>query len=140
METEDTQIESTGEGNEPKPETKLSSDGPKVDVSAATITRMMGIATVTDLKLLESRLDLLTAKVSTVVAKVDRIFSTVNALPNGSDMDRLEIQLGSVKSVMREILEAIEGSGGSADAGKAAAQEQSKKLREGIRTNSEDEQ
>lgn len=140
METEDTQVESGSEASEARPETKLNSDGPKVDVSAATITRMMGIATVTDLKLLESRLDLLTAKVSTVVAKVDRIFSTVNALPNGSDMDRLEIQLGSVKSVMREILEAVEGSGSPADAGKAAAQEQSKKLREGIRTNSEDEQ
>lgn len=138
METETTQVVENTESSESKPEQRLSPEGPKVDVSAATVTRMMGIATVTDLKLLESRLDLLTAKVTTVVAKVDRILTSVNALPNGSDMDRIEIQLGSVKAVMREVLEALDGAG-STNLNKGAAAEQSKKIREGIRTNTEAE-
>ncbi len=138
METETTQVVENTESSENKPEQRLSPEGPKVDVSAATVTRMMGIATVTDLKLLESRLDLLTAKVTTVVAKVDRILTSVNALPNGSDMDRIEIQLGSVKAVMKEVLEALDGAG-SSTVNKGAAAEQSKKIREGIRTNTEAE-
>jgi hypothetical protein len=139
MEAETTQASENNESSESKPEQRLSPEGPKVDVSAATITRMMGIATVTDLKLLESRLDLLTAKVTTVVAKVGRILTSVNALPNSSDMDRIEIQLGSVKSVMREVLEALDGAGNSANDKGGAAAEQSKKIREGIRTNTEAE-
>lgn len=138
MDTETTQAVETTEQTDSKPEQRLSPEGPKVDVSAATVTRMMGIATVTDLKLLESRLDLLTAKVTTVVAKVDRILTSVNSLPNGSDMDRIEIQLGSVKAVMKEVLEALDGAGNSAP-NKGAAAEQSKKIREGIRTNTEAE-
>ena len=138
METETTQVVENNEAGESKPEQRLSPDGPKVDVSAATVTRMMGIATVTDLKLLESRMDLLTAKVTTVVAKVDRILTSVNSLPNGSDMDRIEIQLGSVKAVMREVLEALDGTGSTAGT-KGAAAEQSKKIRDGIRTNSDSE-
>lgn len=138
METETTQLVENTESSESKPEQRLSPEGPKVDVSAATVTRMMGIATVTDLKLLESRLDLLTAKVTTVVAKVDRILTSVNALPNGSDMDRIEIQLGSVKAVMKEVLEALDGAGNS-NLNKGAAAEQSKKIREGIRTNTDAE-
>jgi hypothetical protein len=140
METESSPSSQSTESHplEEKQEQKLSNEGPRVDVSAATITRMMGIATVTDLKLLESRLDLIGSKVTTVVAKLDRVMSTVNGLPNGSDMDRLEIQLGSIKSVMKEILEAV-SSGNPGEAGmKSGTQEQGRKLREGIRTNSDE--
>jgi hypothetical protein len=119
MEAETTQASENNESSESKPEQRLSPEGPKVDVSAATITRMMGIAT--------------------VVAKVGRILTSVNALPNSSDMDRIEIQLGSVKSVMREVLEALDGAGNSANDKGGAAAEQSKKIREGIRTNTEAE-
>ena len=120
--------------NSPSSEETKVAETPRVDVSATTITRMMGIASVSELKLIETRLDLVTAKVTTVLAKFDKLMSTVNALPTGSDIDRLEIQLSSVKSVMKEVLEAVQGRGTSIDKGREDAQEQSRKMRDAIKT------
>jgi len=82
----------------------------KVEVSAQTITRMMGIASTTDLKILEGRVDLLTSKVSSLLMKVDRVLTMFSTVPTPSDISRLEIQLGSIKSMVREALEAVNGS------------------------------
>jgi hypothetical protein len=117
----------------------LSSTGAKVEVSAPTITRMMGIASTTDLKLLEGRVDLLTSKVSSLLLKVDRVLTMFSSVPTPSDIGRLEIQLGSLKSMMREALEAINSSSGNKveSTQNSAAEEQSRKLLEGVRTSDE---
>lgn len=111
----------------------------RVEVSAQTITRMMGIASTTDLKLLEGRVDLLTSKVSSLLMKVDRVLTMFSAVPTPSDIGRLEIQLGSIKSMVREALEAITAASDAPreKASKEAAEEQSRKLIDGIRSNSE---
>jgi len=115
-----------------------SPEGPRVEVSASTITRMMGIATVTDLKLIENRIDLFTAKLSNITTKLDRVVSMLSSAPAAADIDRLEIQLGAVKSMLREVLEAIPGdSSAIGGAEKEASQEQSRKLRDGIRSSSQ---
>jgi hypothetical protein len=112
--------------------------GGRVEVSAQTITRMMGIASSTDLKLLEGRLDLLTSKVSSMVLKLDRVLTMLGSVPTPSDIGRLEIQLGSLKSMLREALESVNYNRGSAPAeSPKAADEQSRKLVEGIRSSSE---
>lgn len=110
----------------------------RVEVSAQTITRMMGIASTTDLKLLEGRLDLLTSKVSSMVLKLDRVLTMLGSVPTPSDIGRLEIQLGSLKSMLREALESANANRGSAATeSPKAADEQSRKLAEGIRSSSE---
>jgi hypothetical protein len=109
---------------------------PRVEVSAATITRMMGIASANDLRLLEGRLDVLTSKVAGLVAKVERVLSMFNGLPTSSDMDRLELQVGTVKSMVRELTEGLESVvkvGGGTE--RKVAEEQSKKIRDGIKSN-----
>jgi hypothetical protein len=109
----------------------------RMEVSASTVTRMLGIATSSDLRLLEGRLDLLTAKLAGVVTKLDRLVSLVGAVPTAADIDRLEVQIGSLKSLVREVLEqgASTSDGGRTTEGqRSAAQEQSRKLREGIKT------
>lgn len=112
--------------------------GARVEVSAQTITRMMGIASTTDLKLLEGRLDLLTSKVSSMVLKLDRALTMLGSVPTPSDIGRLEIQLGSLKSMLREALESVNSSRASASVeSPKAADEQSRKLVEGIRSSSE---
>lgn len=114
------------------------SAGARVEVSAQTITRMMGIASTTDLKLLEGRLDLLTSKVSSMALKLDRVLTMLGSVPTPSDIGRLEIQLGSLKSMLREALESVNSSRGSSQAeSPKAADEQSRKLVEGIRSSSE---
>jgi len=112
--------------------------GARVEVSAQTITRMMGIASTTDLKLLEGRLDLLTSKVSSMVLKLDRVLTMLGSVPTPSDIGRLEIQLGSLKSILREALESSNSSRGSSQVeSPKAADEQSRKLVDGIRSSSE---
>ncbi len=112
--------------------------GGRVEVSAQTITRMMGIASTTDLKLLEGRLDLLTSKVSSMVLKLDRALTMLGSVPTPSDIGRLEIQLGSLKSMLREALDSVNTSRASAATeSPKAADEQSRKLSEGIRSSSE---
>jgi len=114
-------------------------DGPRVDVSAATVARMMGIASTNDLRLLEGRVDLLTSKVAAILTKMDRCLSMFGSIPTASDIGRLEVQVAAIKSMMRELLDSVGApvSSGKDQADRAAAQEQSRKLREGIKTNTE---
>jgi hypothetical protein len=112
------------------------SEAPRVEVSAATITRMMGIATTNDLRLLEGRIDVLTSKVAALLGKVERVLTQFNALPSSSDVDRLEIQIGGVKNMLRELGETIDAARSSTtEDSKQAASEQSRKIREGIKSN-----
>jgi|LauGreDrversion4_2_1035121.scaffolds.fasta_scaffold187100_3 hypothetical protein len=114
-------------------------DSPRVDVSAATVARMMGIASTSDLRLLEGRVDLLTSKVAAILTKMDRCLSMFGSVPTASDIGRLEVQVASMKSMMRELLDSVGApvSSGKEQGDRAAAQEQSRKLREGIKTNTE---
>ena len=114
-------------------------EGPRVDVSAATVARMMGIASTNDLRVLEGRIDLLTSKVAAILTKMDRCLSMFTSIPTASDIGRLEVQLAAVKSMMKELLDSVGAPVGGAkeQADKQAAAEQSRKLREGIKTNTE---
>jgi hypothetical protein len=100
---------------------------------------MMGIASTNDLKLLESKLDLLSARVAGILTKVDRCISMFSAVPTASDIGRLEVQLAAVKAMMKEVLDSV-GAPPSAQkeqADRDRALEQSKNLRAGIKTNSD---
>lgn len=114
-------------------------DTPRVEVSAATVARMMGIASTSDLRVLEGRIDLLTSKVAAILTKVDRCLSMFTSIPTASDIGRLEVQVAAVKTMMKEILDSagasLEPSKEQAD--RDLALEQSRKLREGIKSNSE---
>ncbi len=123
----------------PAPAPSVAAESPRVEVSAATVTRMMGIASTADLRLLEGRVDLLTSKVTGLLTKVDRVLSMFGSIPTSSDIGRLEIQLGAVKSMLRELIEDQEALGAAKRQPdtKDAAEEQSRKLKEGIRSSSE---
>lgn len=114
-------------------------EGPRVDVSAATVARMMGIASTSDLRVIEGRVDLLTSKVAAILTKMDRCLSMFSSVPTASDIGRLEVQIAAVKSMMKELLDSVGAPvGGAKDqADKQVAAEQSRKLREGIKTNTE---
>lgn len=87
---------------------KHSLDIPAKEVSAATIGRMMGLVTASDLKLLDSKVDLLVTKVAALTMKLDKALSLLSATPTGSDLERIDIQVGSFKSMLRESMQAIE--------------------------------
>jgi hypothetical protein len=111
---------------------------PRVEVSAQTIARMMGIASSTDLQLLEGRLDLLASRVSTLMMKVDKVLAGLGALASAGDIGRLETQVASMKSILREAVESI---GAAQEAPKSGDRDnveaQSRKLKEGIRSSTD---
>ncbi len=80
---------------------------PLREVSAATVGRMLGLATVTELKLLEGKLDLITTKINAVQLKVDRVATAAAGFPSTSDLDRIDVQIGSLKNFIREMFSGI---------------------------------
>lgn len=118
----------------------VSSLNPRVEVSAQTIARMMGIASATDLQLLEGRIDLLASRVSTLMMKVDKVLAAFGTVAGAGDIGRLETQIASMKSILREAVESIS----SAQEGRAAGEResgalQSRRLKEGIRSSNQSE-
>lgn len=137
-------VDEIAKSDEPKaptvnPSVSALSDGPRVDVSAATVARMMGIASTSDLRVIEGRIDLLTSKVAAILTKVDRCISMFSSIPSASDIGRLEVQIAAVKTMMREVLDSVGSEVGplKEQSDREAAQEQSRKLREGIKSSSE---
>jgi hypothetical protein len=111
---------------------------PRVEVSAQTIARMMGIASATDLQLLEGRLDLLASRVSTLMMKVDKVLAGLGALASTGDIGRLETQIASMKSILREAVESIGAAQEPQRANERESSEaQSRRLKEGIRSSTD---
>lgn len=88
------------------------------DVSAVTVARMMGLATLGEVKLIENKIDLLSTKLSLIQVKVEKVVSTLQGLPTGADMDRLDVHIGAIKQILREIAGEKAVSGADAAAAK----------------------
>lgn len=82
----------------------LNAESPRAEVSAATIGRMLGLATSMELKLLEGKLELALTKINTFGARLDRIMNTLNKAPTGSDLERIDVQIGALRSMIRDAL------------------------------------
>ena len=90
-------------------------DNRRGEVSAATIGRMLGLVTTSDLQIIENKIDLVSAKLGTFVSKVDKVASTLAELPSGADLERIEVQLGTLRSLIKEGL--LKTSQGDAEGG-----------------------
>lgn len=80
------------------------SDSPRGEVSAATIARMLGLATVTEVKFLEGKIDLVSTKLNTITAKLEKAVSILNGTPTGSDLERIDVQIGALRAILTEVL------------------------------------
>lgn len=80
-------------------------EAPKVkEVSAATVARMMGVATQTDIKLLEGKLDLLTGRLHNIGIRVEKVVTMLGNMPTGNDLERIDVQVGSLRSLIKDML------------------------------------
>lgn len=86
------------------------------EISAATIARMMGLATVTETKLVEGKVDLLTAKLNTVQVKLEKVIALLGNVATGADLERIDVQVGALRQLIREVL-------GAGQAGKQQSQQ-----------------
>ncbi len=74
------------------------------DVSAVTVARMMGLATLGEVKLIESKVELLTTKLSSVQVKLEKIFTVMQGIPSGADLERIDLHIGAIKNMLKEVL------------------------------------
>ena len=72
------------------------------DVSASTIARMMGMATAAEFRVLEGKVDLLSTKVNSITGKLERISSALANAPTGSDLERIDVQISSLRTALSE--------------------------------------
>lgn len=78
---------------------------PKVhEVSAATVARMMGVATNSDLKVLEGKIDLLTGRLHNQGIRIDKILTQITAMPTGSDLERIDVQIGALRTLIKDLM------------------------------------
>lgn len=76
-------------------------------VSAVTISRMMGLATATEVRLLEGKLDLISTKLNAVTAKLEKLSGVLNNAPTGSDLERIDVQVGALRSMLAESMQRL---------------------------------
>ncbi len=71
------------------------------EVSAATIGRMMGLASVRELNLLDSKLELMMSKVNNLTARLERILSILGSAPTGKDLERIDVQIAALRTELK---------------------------------------
>jgi hypothetical protein len=79
-------------------------EAPRGEMSAQTLGRLMGLATVSELKLIEGKIDLIASKLNNIMVRVDRMNALFNAMPTGSDLERIDVQIGALKGLIRDSL------------------------------------
>lgn len=93
--------------------TKEGAGAPR-EVTAATIGRMMGLATTVEIKLLEGKIDLLSTRLNNLGVKLEKMSGLLQGAPTGSDLERIDVQIGSLRSMLRESLDTMQSLGSSA--------------------------
>ncbi len=84
-------------------------DASKGDVTAVTIARMMGLATSTELRLLEGKVDLLSSRLTSLTMRAEKILTTLQGMPTGSDLERIDVQIGALRTMLRDSVAKISG-------------------------------
>jgi hypothetical protein len=75
---------------------------PMREVSAATVGRMLGLATVSELKVIEGKIDVLSTKITALTMKIDKIVAATSLIPSGSDFERIDLQLGALRALIKD--------------------------------------
>ncbi|GEM_PF-2934203 len=81
----------------------------KADVSASTIVKMMGVASATELKLVEGKLDLLAGRLGNLSIRLERATAQLNNIPSVSDFERIEGQLTFIRSMIKDLVQQSKG-------------------------------
>lgn len=84
-------------------------EGTRGEITATTIARLMGLATVSELKLIESKLDLVVSKITNFTARLEKISAILAQAPTGSDLERIDVQIGALRSLIRETFSNVAG-------------------------------
>lgn len=84
---------------------------PRPEISASALGRMMGLATGTEIRLLESKLDMLSTRLSNLTVRLEKAMSVLAQIPTGSDLERIDVQIGALKTLIKDSLAGIARAG-----------------------------
>lgn len=84
---------------------EISNGEARTELSATAVGRLMGLATTSDLKILEGKIDLLTQKTALMAAKLEKLGQEISRLPTGADLERIDVHMGAIKAIVKELLE-----------------------------------
>lgn len=84
---------------------EISNGETRTELSATAVGRLMGLATASDLKILEGKIDLLIQKTAAMAAKVEKLSQEVSRLPTGADLERIDVHVGAIKAIVKELLD-----------------------------------
>lgn len=76
----------------------------KTEVSATTVGRMLGLASTRELKIVEGKIDLALSKINNITARMEKALSILAAAPSATDLERVDVQIGSLKVLIKETL------------------------------------
>jgi hypothetical protein len=72
------------------------------EVSAATIGRLMGLVTQAEMKLLEGKIDMIASKLTSMSVRLEKAISMLSSAPTGADLERIDVQIGALKTAVME--------------------------------------
>jgi len=81
------------------------------EISAATVARMMGLSTASDLKLLDGKIELLISRVASMTAKLDKATQVLQKVSTTTDIDRVDLQVSNLKTIVKKLFMAISEKG-----------------------------
>ncbi len=74
------------------------------DVPVSSVVHLMGIATSSQVGLLENKLDTLSTKLTSVTMKLEKVSSQLDSIQSGSSFDRIDFQLNDIKTILKKVL------------------------------------
>lgn len=91
------------------------------EVSASTIGRMMGLATLAEISLLESKLDAMGSRLNSFGQRLDKILAWIGRAPTGTDLERIDVQIGALRSLIKDTMAGVAAdSAGARESGSAS--------------------
>ncbi len=76
----------------------------RTEVSAVTIGRMLGLVTMSEFRLVENKMDLLSSRLNTAILKLDKVSATLSQIPTGSDLERIDVQIGALRTLIKDTI------------------------------------
>ena len=73
------------------------------DMSVSGLLRLAGIPTVSEIRLLEAKLDRLDKQLTAIQTKLDKLSLSVGASSSEGFYDRVDFQLGEIKALLSKI-------------------------------------
>ncbi|MCB0309801.1 MAG: hypothetical protein KDD42_01120 [Bdellovibrionales bacterium] len=108
-----------------------SGNGTQREVSATTIGRMMGLATYADLELITTKLDLFSTKINGMATRMEKVMEAVKGMPSGADLERIDVQIASLRTLIRDTLKQMTGGGPLAD--QLSDEDNASRMQEGLK-------